>query len=98
MESRNAWTSIDENTALATLTDGTSTVSLEFRFSEAGEVTSTYSPGRWSRSGAGYRLVPWEGHFRDYREHAGMRIPFYGEVGWYSDGKLELVERQSYAA
>ena len=97
-----AWTGIDERTALATLSDGPTTVSLEFRFNDADEVSAIYSPGRWARAGKRYRLLPWEGHFDDYREHSGMRIPFYGEVGWYVEDKLELVwkgrlENASYA-
>ncbi|HEX7062227.1 MAG TPA: DUF6544 family protein [Woeseiaceae bacterium] len=77
--------------ALASLTDGPTTVTLEFRFNAAGEVASIYTPARWASSGGGYRELPWEGHFRDYREHCGLRIPFYGEVGWWIDGRLELV-------
>ena len=85
------WTAIDENTALATLADGNNSVSLEFRFNETGEVVSIYTPGRYSKVDDGYELMQWEGHFDDYREIAGMRIPMFGEVGWYVDGELELV-------
>ncbi|MGH6914569.1 MAG: DUF6544 family protein, partial [Geminicoccales bacterium] len=73
-ESGVAWTAIDAATALATLTDGAATVSLEFRFNHAGEVAAIYSPGRWARTRSGYESLPWEGHFGDYREHSGMRI------------------------
>lgn len=90
-ESGVAWNAIDASTALATLTDGTTSVSLEFRFNDAGEVAAIYSPGRWARTRSKYELLPWEGHFGDYREHSGLRIPLYGEVGWYRDGRLELV-------
>lgn len=86
-----AWTPIDDSSARATLTDGATSVSLDFRFNDAGEVAAVYSPGRFARSGGGYTSMPWEGHFRDYREQAGMRIPFQGEVGWYREGTLELV-------
>jgi hypothetical protein len=27
--------------------------------------------------------VPWEGHFRDYRERDGVVMPSEGDVGWY---------------
>jgi hypothetical protein len=64
---------------------------LEFRFNEIGEVMGVYSPGRFADFGDGYKLLPWEGHFRDYRLWAGMRVPLHGEVGWYDDGKLHLV-------
>ncbi|HEX2138760.1 MAG TPA: DUF6544 family protein, partial [Woeseiaceae bacterium] len=85
------WSDIDDCTALATLIDRSTPVTLEFRFGRSGEVAAVYSPGRWARSRGGYELLPWEGHFRDYREQAGMRIPFYGEVGWFRAGKLQLV-------
>lgn len=85
------WTAIDESTALATLTDRSTRVSLEFRFHDSGEVAAIYTPARWARTRTGYESLPWEGHFGEYREHAGMRIPFYGEVGWYLDGRLQLV-------
>lgn len=37
---------LDERTALAVFTDGPTTVSLEFRFNEAGETAAIYTPGR----------------------------------------------------
>jgi hypothetical protein len=85
------WTPIDERAALATLADHGVSVSLEFRFNDVGEVTGVYSPGRFSRVDGGYELVPWEGHFEDYRGRAGMRVPSRGEVGWYENGALQLV-------
>ena len=85
------WSPMDDHTAMATLTDRGTTVSLEFRFNETGEVTGIYSPGRFGRFNGAYKQVPWEGHFRDYQIHAGMRVPRYGEVGWYDNGALQLV-------
>lgn len=85
------WSPINDHSAMATLTDRGMTVSLEFLFNEVGEVTGIYSPGRFGSFDGGYKQVPWEGHFRDYQVKAGMRIPLYGEVGWYDDGALQLV-------
>ncbi|MDP3090503.1 MAG: hypothetical protein Q8N04_07500 [Nitrospira sp.] len=85
------WSPINDHSAMATATDKGTTVSLEFRFNEAGEVTSIYSPGRFGRFNGEYKQVPWEGYFRDYQERAGMRVPLYGEVGWYVDGTLQIV-------
>lgn len=85
------WSPIDDYSALATLADGSTTVSLEFRFNDVGEVTGIYSDGRFGRFDGGYRRVPWEGHFRDYQTQGGMRVPLYGEVGWYDDGVMQLV-------
>ncbi len=78
-----AWTPIDEHKALATLTDGPTTVSLEFRFGESGEVTSVYTPARYREVGGQYELTPWEGTHRNYQEKQGMRIPTEGEVEWH---------------
>lgn len=85
------WSPIDDRAAMATLTDRGTSVSLEFRFNEIGEVTSIYSPGRFGRFGDGYKRVPWEGHFRDYQVQAGMRVPLQGEVGWYENEALQSV-------
>lgn len=85
------WTPITDRYALATLTDRGTTVSLEFRFNDLGEVTGIYSPGRFGRFNSGYKQVPWEGHFCKYEVCAGMRVPTYGEVGWYDTGSWQAV-------
>jgi hypothetical protein len=90
-ESGITWTPIDDRNARATLTNGGATVALDFRFNEAGEVTSIYTPRRFGKFDGGYRQVPWEGHFRDYHVRAGMRIPRSGDVGWHIDGTLQTV-------
>ena len=78
-----SWTALDETKALATLSDHGVTVDLEFRFGHSGLVSGIYSPGRWGRIAGGFRQIAWEGHFSDYFEQDGVRIPRYGEVGWY---------------
>jgi hypothetical protein len=85
------WSPIDNETAIAKLTNSGTSVSLEFRFNEAGEVAGIYTPRRFGRFDGEYRQLPWEGHFRDYQIRAGMRIPLYGEVGWYDGRMLQLV-------
>jgi hypothetical protein len=81
-----SWTPIDEHRALATLADHGTTVSLEFRFNDADEVSAVYAPGRYRKVGRRYELTPWEGHFSKYEERNRMRVPLYGEVGWYLSG------------
>jgi len=76
------WCAIDESRALATLTDSGTTVTLEFRFNDAGEVTSVFTPGRHRAIDGKYELTPWEGHFGRYEERDGMRIPVEGDVEW----------------
>lgn len=85
------WSPINDRAAMATLTDSGTTVSLEFRFNEVGEVIGFYSPGRFGRFDGAYKQVPWEGRFQDYQTKADMRVPRYGDVGWYDNGTLQLV-------
>jgi hypothetical protein len=85
------WSAIDDNTALATLTDNGVTVSLEFRFNTTGEVACIYTPARWGTFDGGYKQLPWQGHFRNYINRAGIVVPSEGEVGWYLEGKWRSV-------
>jgi hypothetical protein len=85
------WTGIDATRSLATLTSHGVSVSLEFRFADTGEVTGIYTPARWGKFPEGYRQVPWEGHFRDYREQDGILVPTEGEVGWYVGQEWQAV-------
>jgi hypothetical protein len=85
------WSPLGSNSAVATLTDHGTTVSLEFRFADTGEVTGIYTPARWGTFGAGYEQRPWEGHFRQYERRNGIRVPTEGDVGWYVDGEWQPV-------
>lgn len=85
------WSAINDDSAEASLSVGESTVSLEFRFNDDDEVISVYSDGRYGKFKKGYQKKAWEGHFNDYREVNGIRIPFYGEVGWWDADQLDLV-------
>ena len=77
------WSPIDENRALATLTDSGLTVSLEFTFNEKGEITNTFSPARYYEKNGEYKLFPWAGRFWNYQKYSGMMIPIEGEVAWH---------------
>jgi hypothetical protein len=77
------WTAIDDQRALATLSDAGITVSLEFRFNAADQVVAVYTPARWRSVKDGFELMPWEGRFSNYQEVAGMRVPVEAEVGWH---------------
>jgi hypothetical protein len=76
------WSPIDNSRALATLTDSGTIVSLEFHFSDAGEITGVFTPSRYREVDGKYELTPWEGHFRHYEERGGIRIPIEGYVEW----------------
>ena len=87
------WQPIDETRALATLTEGGVTVSLEFRFGPRNEVVAIHTPARWGSFDGGYKQLAWEGHFHDYAGRDGVRVPTEGEVGWYLDGEWRAVWR-----
>jgi len=66
-------------------------VSLEFRFAPSGEVTGIYTPARWGTFSGGFRQLPWEGHFRNYRQQDGILVPTEADVGWYIDDEWRAV-------
>lgn len=84
------WSPIDDELAIATLTESRITVLLVFRFNNAAEVISIYTPTRFRCFEGDYQQMPWEGHFDNYHRKDGMYVPLYGEVGWYSDETLKL--------
>src|SRR5688572_10207048 len=80
------WTAGDRpDRAVATLTDHGTSVSVEFRFNDAGEVASIFAAARPRQYGTTYIDTPWEGRFGRYVSVAGMRVPSTGEVGWWVD-------------
>lgn len=93
-----SWTAIDDRTARAVLIDRGNAISLEFRFDAEGDVCGIFSPGRWRRVGGQYRRAAWEGHFSRYERRAGMRVPVYGEVGWYESQRWEPAWRGTIAS
>lgn len=81
------WEAIDARSARATVVDGGVRVSLVFLFDEEGLVTGVRSDHRGRMVGGQVIPTPWEGRFRDYATHGGMRIPTQGEVAWRVDGR-----------
>lgn len=84
---------VDGARAMAAFTDHGVTVNLEFRFGAAGDITTIYAASRPRKVAAGYEMAAWEGHFSDYAERDGLRVPLLGEVGWYVDGAWSCVWR-----
>lgn len=76
------WEAIDDASARATLTDGITAVSLEFRFDPEGLVTSVWTPARPRLEGKNIVRTPWFGRWTQYGLYHGMRIPVAGEVCW----------------
>jgi len=83
------WTAIDSRSALATLTDAETTVSLRFTFDDAGDVTTIFTPARYREVHGKYFPTPWTVRCEDYEIHDGMRIPMRCTVQWeLPDGPL----------
>jgi hypothetical protein len=76
------WQAVDACSARATLVDGAISVSLLFGFHETGVIDTVLADARGRTTGGRIVQTPWQGRFWNYREHAGMHIPFSGEVAW----------------
>jgi hypothetical protein len=81
------WAKINNGRALASLTVGGETATMEFRFNEAGEISSVHAAERPRRYGTTYVGTPWEGRFSRYVSVNGMRVPEAGEVGWWIEDR-----------
>jgi hypothetical protein len=81
------WEAIDDARATATLTDGDTTVRLEFEFDEQGLIHSIYAEARYRDVDGTPIATPWQGFFWEYARRDGMLIPLEGEVGWLIDGE-----------
>ncbi len=79
------WSTVDDNTARATLVDGATRVSVDFHVRGGGEIDQIEAD-RYRSSDGRQVLTRWIGRFSDYREFAGMRIPERGVVGWAPSG------------
>lgn len=76
------WEAVDERRANATIVDGALTLTLLFRFNDAGLIDSFRAEARGAMVGRQMIMVPWEGIWSDYRVHGGMTVPFTGAVAW----------------
>jgi hypothetical protein len=80
------WSPIDENRALATLSDAGNRVSLEFTFNDRAEVAQVFTPARGRAVDGGFQPTPWRVLMTRYDERLGFRIPVEAEVSWEIDG------------
>ena len=76
------WGAVDDQSANATFTDGPLTLTLLFRFNEAGLIASFRAEARGGMVGDKMVMTPWEGVWSDYRVRDGVQVPFTGEVAW----------------
>ena len=76
------WAAVDDRSANATLVDGPLTLTLLFRFNDAGLIDSARAEARGAMVGKEMVMLPWEGRWSNYQERDGMIVPFIGEVAW----------------
>jgi hypothetical protein len=76
------WEPVDDQSANATVVDGPFSLTLLFRFNEAGLIASFRAEARGSMVGDRMVMAPWEGIWSNYRTVDGVQVPFTGEVAW----------------
>ena len=76
------WEAVDDRSANATVGDGPLTVTLLFRFNDAGLIGSVHAEARGAMVGKEMLMLPWEGRWSNYQARDGMTVPFTGEVAW----------------
>ena len=75
------WTPMDDSTARASLTVGSTTAALDFHFRSDGLIERVFSQ-RPRAVGDSSVLTPWEGRWTEWAERDGALIPVAGEVAW----------------
>ncbi len=77
------WEAVDDRSANATIVDGPLTLTLLFRFNDAGLIDSFRADARGSATGGEKMIMlPWEGSWSNYQTRDGMTVPSTGEVAW----------------
>ena len=82
------WSPRDDRAAIATLTDGSTRVSLAFDISPEGLVQAI-SGDRYEEGGGTFALKPWRIQCDEHAERSGMTIPLRCEVAWIADGRAQ---------
>ena len=76
------WEAVDDRSAHATFTDGPLTLTLRFRFNDAGLIASFRADSRGGMVGDKMVMAPWDGVWSNYQVRDGVQVPFTGEVAW----------------
>jgi len=76
-----SWTPVSDRSARASLTDGTTTVSMDFHFGAGGEILRVSALRHRDVDGTPV-LTPWAARLAEYVRVGGMMIPGFGEVEW----------------
>ncbi len=76
------WEAVDDSSANATLVDGPISLTLLFRFDQAGLITSVHADARGSGVGKDMVMLPWDCAVSNYQLRHGMMVPTRGEAAW----------------
>lgn len=76
------WEAVDDTQARATLSDGSTAVSLVFQFDARGLISSVRSDERYREVDGVLVATPWQGRFWEYELRDDMLIPLEGSVEW----------------
>ncbi len=76
------WDAVDDASANATIVDGPITLTLLFRFDEAGLIASVRAEARGAGVGKDMVMLPWACSLSEYQPQHGMLIPMRGEAAW----------------
>jgi len=80
-----SWRGVDDSTAVATLADGSATVSVDVHFGKNGEILRTEAMRYRTVNGSSV-LTAWVGHFSEYKRSGNMMIPSKATVEWMLHG------------
>lgn len=75
------WDAVDDRSANATLVDGPISLTLLFKFDEAGLISAIHADARGSGVGKDMVMLPWDCTFSDYQLRYGMMVPTRGGAG-----------------
>jgi hypothetical protein len=76
------WQAADDASASATIVDGPITLTLLFRFDDAGLIAFVRADSRGAGVGKDMVMLPWDCALSDYQPQGGMLVPMTGEAAW----------------
>jgi hypothetical protein len=86
-----AWTSIDDTSAVGSVTADDLTVEAEFRFDGEGRLIDFHAD-RYETVDSGFRLSPWSTPLTEHSRFDGIEVPSYGSALWHHEDKeLEYI-------
>lgn len=76
------WQAVDDHHAEVTLTDGSVSLTLRFRFTDQGLIDTVQAEARGRLVDGKTIPTPWQGRFWHYEQRGPMRVPLAAEVAW----------------